>query len=127
MIWFRSVPLLGSFDELHAAGCIQTGADIPLTLVDAKIKMEPMYHALQVATGNVICDGCPAYNYGLCKAFRQYYSSQTIRREVGIEVERQATEAPGTAKYPGMSIKAIAAELGISMGEVRRRKMEGTI
>lgn len=64
--------LIGSFLNLHAAGCIQTGADVEPNEVKAEVRFGPMFTGLMGATHGDPCNGCPAYHHGKCKAFQQF-------------------------------------------------------
>lgn len=119
--------LHASFEQLHAAGCIQTGADVEKKVEAAKPRFEPMFNALQVETHGNMCAGCPAYNDGKCAAFKQYHSQPNLQarsRQARIDLH---TKPKGTESHPGKSIGQIAKDLGISKSEVRRRKLAGTL
>ena len=132
--------LNGTFEELHAAGCIQTGADVHPDLADALKNFGSMFLMLLGLCGNNPCDGCPnagAFTFKHdrptrideveCKAFQAYHSmalSDATTRRTRLEA---ATSPPGTNMYPGMSVAQIAKELGVSKSEVRRRKQAGLI
>jgi len=131
--------LNATFEQLFHAGCIQTGADIHNDFQIAHHQFAVMFAGLLEVTGGNICDGCPAYSQGKCRAFQQYHTGAPrykIRTD-GITGDLKATRrkpapsdacvAPGTSTHPGMSIKQIAEELGISKNEVRRRKLRGEI
>lgn len=125
----------GTFEELHAAGCIQTGADAYQDLGDAVRSFGGLLAMLQVATGGNVCDGCPWAEEGnpskveqvKCEAFQKYHSMAVGNRVRKLTSLKSATSPPGTDKYPGLSIAQIAERLGVSKSEVRRRKQAGTI
>lgn len=119
--------LTGTFEELHSQGCIQTGTDVYSDIKEAATHFLRLFSALKIATNGNLCDGCPAFNYGNCKAFKKYHSSEIQKTLDGICSAVNATTPPGTAKYPGMSVRQIAEKLGISIGEVRRRKQAGLL
>lgn len=119
--------LIASFQELYEAGCIQTGADVCDTLQEAQEKFVLPLVGLMVATRNNPCNGCPV-DKQKCKAFQMYHTSSIIRDVLNeSEKRRNATKAPGTKNYPGKSIAEIAKILGVSKGEVKRRKAAGLI
>jgi hypothetical protein len=73
--------LNASFDELHTAGCIQTGADVhPTDIVAARHQFLRMFEALSVATVNDPCRGCPAYDHGDCAAFQRFNTRSRVRQ-----------------------------------------------
>lgn len=133
---FRIVGRLnGSFSELHAAGCIQTGADSCPELSEAIKEFGTLFAMLQIATGGNVCDGCPKADWNRptrieqvqCKAFQKYHSMaryEHAKRKIQLE---SATSPPGTDQFPGLSVAQIADRLGVSKSEVRRRKQAGTI
>lgn len=61
--------LLGTFEQLHAAGCIQTGANMG-TINEVEDRFLPLFTVLMIHTQGNMCDGCPAFNNGACKAFK---------------------------------------------------------
>ena len=67
--------LTGTFEELFAAGCIQTGADVCDDLEEAKPKFRKLFMALSLVTHGDICNGCPAFKGGSCKAYRTYHTA----------------------------------------------------
>jgi hypothetical protein len=66
--------LTGSFRELHAMGCIQTGADVHPEADDAIKQFHVLFYGLMEATGDNPCPGCPAFNNGLCAAYKRYHT-----------------------------------------------------
>lgn len=110
--------LRGSFEELHAAGCIQTGADIHDNVDNARARFSSLFAGLMLMTNRNICDGYPAYKNGACPCFQKYHTQA---------ISNNATRPPGTDQHPGLSVGQIAEKLGISKAEVRRRKIAGTI
>lgn len=111
--------LTGSFGELFAAGCIQTGADICDTVEEADHQIGTMFSLLQLELNGNICNGCPVMelNGSQCKAFKQYHTSQASKKRTkGNE-----------SVYEGWTVKQIAAKLNISQNEVRRRRFAGTL
>lgn len=64
--------LTGNFYDLHAAGCIQTGADVESDQDVALVRFGPMLRVLMIATSNDPCNGCPAYHGGKCPAFKRF-------------------------------------------------------
>ena len=122
----RYLPPVGilshNFDLLKADGCIQAETD----------SLRELFHMLMSATGHNPCNGCPVWDRKGpdCKAFQKHHSSylawkQTHDKE--IEQNRTPQNAPEGHRFAGMNMKQIAAALGISLGEARRRKMEGTL
>jgi hypothetical protein len=121
--------LRGSFRELMGAGCIQ--AEIPL--------QEPLFNMLMEATDNNPCVVCPVWTRQgpKCKAFQAYHTSYqyAIYKHAISELEKNTRKAKATTPsnvpndhlLAGLSVKQIAAKLGISIGEVRRRKTAGTL
>jgi hypothetical protein len=110
--------LSGTFAQLHAAGCIQTGADVEWCVAVAAEKFAPLLNGLRILTDGRPCDGCPVFRGGECNAYQQY-------RESAVVMPKAATSYSN--KYPGKSVRQIATELGVSIGEVRRRKLDGSI
>jgi hypothetical protein len=91
-----------------------------------------MFYMLHAATGSNPCNGCPRWEKigPECKAFQLcHWAYAKWKFEHDKEIASHGTPAnvPSGHKFEGMSIKAIAAELGVSMNEVRRRKMAGTL
>jgi hypothetical protein len=112
--------LKGSFEELHKAGCIQTGEDLPLE--KAKEAVEFLFNQLMLATRLNPCDGCPAFNEGRCRAYLLFHTAQhELKRQRENRIQ-QATTPPG-----GESVAQIAKRLNISKSEVRRRKLRGDL
>ncbi len=111
--------LTGSFAELYAVGCIQTGSDLCATVEEADRQMRTMFSLLQLELNGNICNGCPVMelNGSQCKAFRQYHTSQASKKRMkGNE-----------SVYEGWTVKQIAEKLNISQNEVRRRRFAGTL
>lgn len=114
--------LEGTFEQLMEAGCIQA----------ENREMEPIFYALMVATKKNPCDGCPVWGDKgpACVAFQQYHSAYYCAEERQRQVIREATvpnNVPRGHQFFGMSVKQIAEQLGVSIGEVRRRKANGTL
>ena len=117
--------LSGSFEQLMEAGCIQA----------ENREMVPLFYALMMATAANPCEGCPVWgNKGPgCVAFRQYHSAYQRAEEKQQQVAREVKEATMPSNVPsghplfGLSVKQIALQLGVSIGEVRRRKANGTL
>jgi hypothetical protein len=106
-----------SFEDLHAAGCIQTGADTQTDLNAARKQFGGMWAGLMRYTAMNPCQGCPAFNNGRCAAFRQYNTGA-----------KSTPVPPPDNKHPsGLSMRQIAEKLGISLSEARRRKVQGTL
>jgi hypothetical protein len=72
--------LTATFDQLHAAGCIQTLADIHDDVQKAKEHGGRMFQALMHTTGDNPCSGCPAYGGGTCVAFKRYFVRPFVSR-----------------------------------------------
>lgn len=114
--------LEGTFEQLMEAGCIQA----------ENREMEPLFYALMVATAKNPCDGCPVWSHKgpACVAFQQYHSAYYRAEEKQRQTIQDATtpnNVPSGHQFFGMSVKQIAAKLGVSIGEVRRRKASGTL
>lgn len=62
--------LSGTFEELHEAGCIQTGADVRPNVDDARSRFGELFRGLMIITKGYPCDGCPIA--GKCEAQKQY-------------------------------------------------------
>jgi len=103
--------LMGTFEQLHAARCMQTGnedGDQPITSDWVKRLV-----ALMVLTNQDPCTtGCPAFKDGRCPAYQQYHTA-CVKKTNAIK--------------PVESVAQIAKRLGISKNEVRRRKHKGTM
>ncbi len=114
--------LEGTFEQLMEAGCIQA----------ENREMEQLFYVLMMATAKNPCDGCPIWgDKGPgCVAFQQYHSAYHRAEERQQQVVKDATTPsnvpPGHPLF-GLSVKQIAAQLCISIGEVRRRKASGTL
>jgi hypothetical protein len=109
------------FAGLKAAGCIQAESDLH----------EPLFQGLWAATRGNICDGCPKWESQgpQCKAYQQFHT-EAIHRNRAQQARVAQAVSPGGKngeKWAGHSVAMIAAELGISKSEVRRRKTAGTL
>jgi len=62
--------LSGTFEELHAVGCIQTGADVRPNVDDARSVFGELFRGLMILTKDHPCNGCPVA--GKCEAQKQY-------------------------------------------------------
>lgn len=114
--------LLGTFEQLMVAGCIQA----------ENRELMTMFHLLMAATGRNPCAGCPIWTHKgpECGAFREYHSAyaQSVKkREQVIKVATTPSNVPLDHPLAGLSVKKIAERLQISIGEVRRRKAAGTL
>ncbi len=65
--------LVATFEQLHAAGCIQTLADVHEDVKVAKEHGNRMFVALMAVTNDNPCSGCPAYCNGICPAFKAHF------------------------------------------------------
>jgi len=96
-----------------ACGCIQAENEA----------LRPMFYSLMTLTQNNPCAGCPVWtdNGPNCKAFQKHHTA--------FQAARQATTPHNVPSGPfmGMSIRQIAQQLGVSISEVRRRKVAGTL
>jgi hypothetical protein len=114
--------LNGSFEQLHKAACLQ-----------AELReQELFFYALMSATGNNVCDGCPVWEErgSACRAFQAYHSGYVdpeLERASRIDHATTPNNVPFNHRFAGLSVKQIATQLGISIGEVRRRKAAGTL
>lgn len=98
--------LTGSFEELHAAGCIQTGADHFTEVEPARARFGQMFTALMGVTGGQICDGCPAYLGGTCKAYRQYDTAGRIQAHLsGLNSRPQVKQIAKVPRCPKCGLK----------------------
>jgi hypothetical protein len=114
--------LAGTFEQLMEAGCIQA----------ENRELEPLFYALMVATTRNPCDGCPIWNDKgpACAAFQQYHSAYHRAEEKQQQVIKEAmtpSNVPPGHPLFGLSVKQIAEKLGVSIGEVRRRKVSGIL
>lgn len=114
--------LVGTFQQLMDAGCIQ--AEVP--------KLKPYFYAIMIITAGNPCDGCPVWviNGSGCTAFRQYHTAHRRAEEKQKRTVEDATtphNVPVDHPLAGLSVKKIAEKLGVSIGEVRRRKASGTL
>lgn len=114
--------LAANFEQLHEAGCIQTGADLDPDKWNY-IEWYRLWEGLMRVSNNNPCDGCPAWKGGKCCAFLRYHTQPERNRGH----KNAATIPPGTPKHPGLSVRQIATRLGVSISEVRRRKVRGTV
>lgn len=63
--------LTGTFAELHAAGCIQTGSDVEGNAQIAEGRFGLIFHALMAATGGNPCAECPIVSK--CRARAEFF------------------------------------------------------
>jgi len=109
--------LKASFAQLMEADCLQAGA-------------APAFEYLMAATVNNPCAGCPVWceKGPECKAFQLYHTaySRPVKPEEQVVV-KTSSNVPPEHPLTGLSIKQIAAKLNISISEVRRRKISGTL
>ena len=117
------VGILGhDFNLLKEAGCIQAEND----------SMREMFHMLMGATEHNPCNGCPVWDRKGpdCKAFQKHHSAYiSWKHSHDAEIAEKITpcNAPDGHRFASMNMKQIAKELGISLGEARRRKQAGTL
>lgn len=114
--------LLGTFQQLMDAGCIQAEAS----------RLMLYFHAIMIATAENPCGDCPVWetNGSGCTAFRQYHSAYRRAEERQKQTVEDATtphNVPVDHSLAGLSVRKIAKKLGVSIGEVRRRKASGTL
>jgi hypothetical protein len=114
--------LQGNFEQLMEAGCIQ--AETPA--------LEPMFLMLMPMTNNNPCDGCPVWERKgpECAAFQQYHTAYTNAvhdQHQALEAATKPSNFPPGHRFFGRTMKEVATELGVSLGEVRRRKAAGTL
>lgn len=117
--------LVGTFQQLMDAGCIQA----------ENWEMEPLFYGLMVVTAANPCDGCPVWGAKGpgCVAFQRYHSAYHRAEECQQQVVKDVKDATTPSNVPaghplfGLSVKQIAEKLGVSIGEVRRRKASGTL
>lgn len=112
--------LTATFDQLFEADCIQTGSDLHNSVHAAKKAHGMMFELLMQTTRNNPCDGCPVMETkgNRCGAFKLYHTSQAAA---------QKARMMGNDNYLGVPVKALARELNISVNEVRRRRVAGTL
>ena len=110
--------LVATFDEMHEAGCIQ--AEFPGCRI--------MFSFLMIELDGNPCDGCPVWDEKGqdCEAHQKHHSS-FIGQQIDKRLALEATTKPANNKYPGMNMKQIAAYLGVSLNQARKRKREGTL
>lgn len=106
--------LIGSFEELQVAGCIQCKSNMH----------RAMFQGLMFVTNQNVCNGCPAYNNGKCEAFKKFHTGAPKLKAPQRQCSPSNTTTPG---LNGLTVKQIAEQLGISINEVRRRKVAGTL
>jgi hypothetical protein len=114
--------LTGSFAQLNLAGCIQTET----------LDLAMIFRLLMLETNNNPCAGCPVWTQRgpECGAFREYhtaYAQGVKKQEQVIKDATTPSNVPAEHPLAGLSVKKIAEKLGISIGEVRRRKASGTL
>jgi len=106
-------------DRLYADGC---------ELVLPNKMFFPLY---MLSYGNP-CDGCAYFKDGGCPAYKKHHEG--ARRKAAeteastlAEHKRVYTDQSGLigGKWVGMTIRKIAEQEGISLGEARRRKTDG--
>ncbi len=103
--------LTGGFDKLKNAGCIQCEND----------SLRPMFSGLMQLTGGDVCEECPITK-GDCRAHQQYHTDALRASSDRLRHILNATTPAG-----GETTKQVAARLGISKNEVRRRRTAGTL
>lgn len=112
--------LSSDFDGLQKAGCIQCEHDT----------LKPLFTALMAETNGNPCHGCPKWDSDgpKCPAFQKYHSAATSKasRSPGKPPATQPSVNNGQ-QYANKTVAQIAASLGISKSEVRRRKAAGTL
>lgn len=129
----------GSFEELYAAGCIQTQCELHNNAEQALLACGSVFYSLMALTQRNPCNGCPIASRRIpnksgplsiaCSAFQAYHSGpRSVRASSQSEIE-QATLANGKNgdKWGNVPIRAIAKQLNISLSEARRRKLDGTL
>ncbi len=114
--------LSGTFEQLLKAGCIQAG----------DWYLEQLFYLLMAMTGRNPCGGCPVWldKGPKCPAFQQYHTAYHLAEEKQQQVIKDATtpnNVPSGHEFFGLSVKQIAEKLGVSISEVRRRKVSGTL
>jgi len=108
--------LLGTFQQLHSAGCIQTQSDAYATPEEALENAGEYFYMIMRFTSRNPCEDCPIKS-SQCNAFKHYHSSAK-----GQAFERKQRIEKATSPLTGESVAQIAKRLGISKNEVRRRK-----
>ena len=120
----RRVPvgqLAGSFSQLQEEGCIQCEFD----------SLFEQFNVLMLHVANNPCNGCPVWSEKgeACRAYQKYHTNAIRQREEKAAKLANAV-SPGLKngiKYANMTVAEVARSLGISKGEVRRRKQAGTL
>lgn len=90
--------LHASFEELHSAGCIQTGADIE-DVGEARRKFLVSLMGLMSVTKGYPCNGCP--EEGKCEAQHRYtitLKHQPVEENTKPKIKRRRTTYIGTRK-----------------------------
>jgi hypothetical protein len=110
------------FYALKDSGCIQAEND----------SLKSMFSVVMSMTLRNPCNGCPVWDRKGpgCVAFQKHHSAYLHwKKEHDAEIAYNTTpqNAPSGHKFEGMNMKKIASELGISLGEARRRKSAGTL
>jgi len=86
--------LRGTFPELHAAGCIQTGADVEANEVTARLRFGDMLRGLMFTSNGDPCHGCPAYERGQCPAFLQFNDRASLSQPKQRPFQKPAERCP---------------------------------
>lgn len=92
--------LNGTFEELFAAGCLQTGRDHLEDVEKAKEMHSAMFFGLQSLTGGNICNGCPQFAGGACEAFKKFHSSR-----ISLNKPASGPAAPSRQRCPDCGMK----------------------
>ena len=117
-----------TFRQMQQLGCIQAEHDSLLIL----------FQALMAETHNNPCAGCARWvSHGpACEAFQKFHSSyrqQLQKQQKAIQKAKTPENVPEGHKYYGLTMREIAARLTdsekkvVSLSEVRRRKLAGTL
>ena len=95
--------LMGSFEELHAAGCIQTCCDIEADLLTAQILYESRLMAMRAIQPN-LCNGCPVFSRE-CRAYQLYHTEpKEAQQEKADRVAASQVKLHETCRICGYKI-----------------------
>jgi hypothetical protein len=112
-----------NFRNLHAAGCIQTLCDLPIE--EAEKKGRKIFDFLYLKTWGNPCKDCARlWNDGQCPANKEFDTGKINKRKIN-EARIKAATTANNGPFGEKSVRTIASMCGLSINEVRRKKVRG--